>query len=80
MQLDVNVDCGCEEVDIIDVECQGLPSLSTTCESDPKVAEKRAHCGAPGQAVAARSRKRKAHLRLLGRCNAEGAGCAERQR
>ena len=35
MQLDVNVDCGCE----------GLLSLSTTCESDPEVVERRAHCG-----------------------------------
>ena len=43
MQLDVNVDCGCEGW------TEGLPFLSTTCESDPDVAEKRTHCGAASQ-------------------------------
>ena len=46
MQFDVNADCGREEVDIADVDVRGLPSLSTTCESGPAVAERRAHCEA----------------------------------
>ena len=59
MQLDVIVDCGCEEVDIIDVDVRifpfcpppvsQIPFLSTTCESDPGVAEKRARCVAGGK-------------------------------
>ena len=41
MQLDVNVDCGCEVMDIVDVNV-GICSLSTPCESDPEIG-RRAH-------------------------------------
>ena len=49
MQLDVGVDCGCERVDIADVDVKVFPFPSTTCESGPAVAERRAHCEAAGQ-------------------------------
>ena len=74
MQLDVNVDCGCERVDIVDVDVKVFYFLSTSCVSGPAVAERRVHC------VAARSRRRRAHLSLLNLCSAVGAGSAERQR
>ena len=48
MQLDVDVDCGCEKVDIVDVDVRVF-TLCPPPVSDPDVAEKRAHCGAAGQ-------------------------------
>ena len=42
MQLDVNVDCGCQGW--TSMMSMSGSSLSTTCESGPEVAEKRAHC------------------------------------
>ena len=49
MRLDVNVDCVCEGWTIIDVDVRVFSFLSTTCESGPEVAEKRALCEAASQ-------------------------------
>ena len=58
-------------MDIIGVNVRVLPFLFTTCESGPEVAESALWGGK--SAVAARSRKRKAHLHPSSLCNAEPA-------
>ena len=74
MQLDVNVDCGCERVDIVDIDVEVFP-LSTTCESGLAVAERRAPCEAAGQLW----REERAEEERTCVCSAVEAGCAERQ-
>ena len=50
MQLDVNVDCSCEVVGMVDVKCRYLLSLSVhPCESDAEVAGRRGHREEAGQ-------------------------------
>ena len=76
--LDVNVDCGCNGVDIIDVDVRVFSFCPPSVSQFQKLLRKERTM--VRSAVAARSRKRTAHLRLLNLCNAVGASCAGKQR
>ena len=78
MQLDVNVDCGSEEVDIVDVNvgiCSLCPPVSQIQKlpGEERTVRRQVSCSC-------KIRRSKGHLRLLYLCSAERPGCAGNQR
>ena len=77
MQLDVNLDCGCKGVGTVDADV-GVFSFCPPPVSQVQKLLREALWGGKS-AVATRSRKTRAHLRLLNLCNSQGATCAKKQ-